>query len=118
MRDDHLRGADFLDVERYPLIAYAATRVSPAGGGRWFVHGTLTLKDVSRPVDLELSYLGTGPDPWGGTRAAFRASAALRRDDFAMVYDQRLPAGIGAIGATLRVELDVQAVRQSPPPAG
>jgi polyisoprenoid-binding protein YceI len=118
MRDAHLRGADFLDVERHPLITYTGTRVLPAGGGRWTVHGTLTLKGVSRPVELDLFYLGTGPDPWGGTRAAFRATAGLKREDFAMVYDQRLPAGIGAIGATLRVELDVQAVRGERLPQG
>ncbi|MCW2946564.1 MAG: hypothetical protein JWR24_3281 [Actinoallomurus sp.] len=111
MRDAHLRGADFLDVERFPLITYTGTDVVPAGGDQWTVHGELTLKDVRRPVDLGLSYLGTGPDPWGGTRAAFRATTELKRDDFAMPYNQLLAAGIGAIGTTLKVELDIQAVR-------
>lgn len=66
---------------------------------------------VARNVDLNLSYLGTGPDPWGGTRAAFSATAELRRDDFAMNYNQVVQAGISAIGTTLRVELDIQAVQ-------
>jgi polyisoprenoid-binding protein YceI len=111
VRDDHLRGPDFLAAERFPLITYTGTRVVPAGGDRWTVHGTLTLKDVRRPVELDLHYLGTGPDPWGGTRAAFHATTELRRADFAMAYNQWLPAGAGAIGGTLRVELDIQAVR-------
>ncbi len=111
IRDDHLRGPDFLDAERYPLIAYSGARVVPAGGERWTVHGELTLKDVRRPVALDLSYLGTGPDPWGGVRAAFRATTELRREDFAMVYNQILSAGIGAIGTTLRVAIDIQAVQ-------
>jgi len=110
-RDEHLRGADFLDVEHFPLITYAGLRVAPAGGDRWTVHGELSLKDVRRPVELDLCYLGTGPDPWGGVRAAFRASTELRREDFAMVYNQILSAGIGAIGTTLRIALDIQAVR-------
>jgi polyisoprenoid-binding protein YceI len=110
-RDDHLRSEDFLEVERYPLISYSGTRIVPLGGDHWTVHGTLTLKDVRRPVDLALSYLGTGPDPWGGTRAAFRALTELKREDFAMAYNQTLPAGLGALGATLRVELDIQAVK-------
>ncbi|MCO5972566.1 YceI family protein [Actinoallomurus soli] len=118
LRDEHLRGGDFLDVERFPVITYAGTRVVPAGGDRWTVHGELTLKGVRRPVELDLTYLGTGPDLWGGVRAAFRASTELRREDFAMTYNQVLAAGIGAIGTTLRVVLDVQAVRgTSPPPA-
>lgn len=118
MRDEHLRGPDFLDVERFPVITYTGRRVTPAGGERWTVHGDLTLKGVRRPVELDLSYLGTGPDPWGGFRAAFRASAELRREEFAMVYNQILSAGIGAIGTTLRVTLDIQAVRGERLPTG
>ena len=110
-RDEHLRGEDFLEVERHPLIRYEGTRLVPLGGDHWTVEGALTLKDVRRQVDLALTYLGTGPDPWGGTRAAFRATTELRREDFAMTYNQTLPAGLAALGATLRVELDIQAVR-------
>ncbi|RAG84842.1 hypothetical protein DN069_14995 [Streptacidiphilus pinicola] len=114
MRDGHLRSADFLNVDVHPEISYRSTRgVSPAGPGRWTVHGELTMNAVTRPVDLDLSYLGTGPDPWGGTRAAFRATAELHREDFAMTYNQVLQAGIAAIGTTLRVELDIQAVQGS-----
>ena len=83
MRDGHLRSSDFLDVERYPEIVYRSTGVTQA----------------------------TGADPWGGTRAAFRATTELRRDDFAMNYNQVVQAGIAAIGTTLKVELDIQAVQ-------
>jgi polyisoprenoid-binding protein YceI len=118
LRDEHLRAADFLDVERFPLIGYTGTHVVPAGDDRWTVHGALSLKDVRRPVELELAYLGTGPDPWGGVRAAFRATTELRREDFSMVYNQILSAGIGAIGTTLRVAIDIQAVRGERLPTG
>ncbi|GAA1359136.1 YceI family protein [Streptomyces beijiangensis] len=111
MRDGHLKSADFLDVERFTEITYSSTGLEPAGPDRWTVHGELSLHGVVREVDLDLSYLGTGPDPWGGTRAAFRATADLRRDDFAMNYNQVVQAGISAIGTTLKVELDIQAVQ-------
>jgi polyisoprenoid-binding protein YceI len=111
MRDTHLRSADFLDVERFPQITYRSTGLTTAGSDRWTVHGELTLHGVSRPVDLDLAYLGTGADPWGGTRAAFRATAELHREDFAMNYNQVVQAGIAAIGTTLKVELDIQAVQ-------
>ena len=110
-RDAHLRSADFLDVDRYPEITYSSTGLTAAGSDRWTVHGELTLHGVVRPVDLDLAYLGTGADPWGGTRAAFRATTELHREDFAMNYNQVLQAGIAAIGTTLRVELDIQAVQ-------
>jgi polyisoprenoid-binding protein YceI len=111
MRDDHLRSPDFLDVERYPEITYRSTGLTEAGSDRWTVHGQLALHGVVRPVDLDLAYLGTGADPSGGTRAAFRATAQLRREDFAMDYNQAVQAGIAAIGTTLKVELDIQAVQ-------
>ncbi|AVV41517.1 YceI family protein [Streptomyces sp. ID05-04B] len=111
VRDAHLRSADFLDVERYPEIGYRSDGLTPAGPDRWTVHGELTMRGVARPVDLDLAYLGTGSDPWGGTRAAFRATAQLRREDFAMNYNQVVQAGIAAIGATLKVELDIQTVQ-------
>ncbi|KAA0933740.1 YceI family protein [Streptomyces apricus] len=112
MRDGHLKSSDFLDVERHPEIRFVSTGLTPAAGtDRWTVHGELTLHGVVRPVDLDLAYLGTGADPWGGTRAAFRATTELRREDFAMNYNQVVQAGIAAIGTTLKVELDIQAVQ-------
>ncbi|MGW1911981.1 YceI family protein [Streptomyces sp. NPDC002076] len=111
MRDGHLKSADFLDVEQHPEISYRSTGVTQSGSDRWTVHGELSMHGVVRPVDLDLAYLGTGADPWGGTRAAFRATAELRREDFAMNYNQVLQAGIAAIGTTLKVELDIQAVQ-------
>ncbi|MCK7627498.1 YceI family protein [Streptomyces sp. RS10V-4] len=118
MRDGHLRNEDFLNVEVYPQITYRSTGLAPAGPDRWTVHGDLSLHGVVRPVDLDLSYLGTGPDPWGGVRAAFRATAELRREDFKMNYNQVVAAGIAAIGTTLKVELDIQAVQGESLPMG
>jgi polyisoprenoid-binding protein YceI len=110
-RDDHLRTADFLSADTYPTIDYVGTGVAPLGGERWRVDGKLTLNGVTRSVPLELTYLGTGADTWGGTRAAFHAVTDLKQEDFAITYNQVVRAGITAIGTTLRVELDVEAVR-------
>lgn len=118
MRDGHLRSEDFLNVEAYPELTYRSSGLAPAGTDRWTVHGELSLHGVVRPVDLELSYLGTGPDPWGGVRAAFRATAELRREEFKMNYNQVVAAGIAAIGTTLKVELDIQAVQGESLPMG
>ncbi|MFE7778316.1 YceI family protein [Streptomyces sp. NPDC057445] len=110
-RDEHLRSPDFLDVELFPEITYRSHGLTAAGPDRWTVHGLLSLRGVEREVDLSLSYLGTGPDPWGGVRAAFHATAELHREDFAMHYNQVVQAGISAIGTTLKVELAVQAAQ-------
>jgi polyisoprenoid-binding protein YceI len=109
-RDAHLRNADFLDVERHPSIGYAGTGLTRHDPTHWTVHGTLSLKGVSAPVDLAVVYGGSGPDPWGGTRAAFTATTEISRDEFTIDWNQSVLAGVLAIGRTLRIDIDVQAV--------
>lgn len=110
-RDEHVRSPDFMDVKRFPELSYQSTGLSPAGPDRWTVHGELGLHGYVRPVDLDLTYLGTNPDPWGGVRAAFHAVTELHREDFAIDYNQFLKKGLGMIGTTLQVELNIQAVQ-------
>ena len=116
MRDDHLRSVDFMDVSKFPEIVYEGTSVTPLAGERWTVEGTLTLHGESKPVPLDLSYLGTGPDPWGGTRAAFRATTELKREDFSVSWNQSLPTGVTMIGSTVQITLDIEAVQGDLPP--
>ena len=110
MRDEHLRSPDFMDAESHPLVTYQGTGVTASDDGQWRVSGELTLRGTTRPVPLELTYLGTGPDPWGGQRAAFRARAELHRQDFAMDWNQSLATGALLVGWVLRVTLDIEAV--------
>ncbi|MFC4912066.1 YceI family protein [Actinomadura gamaensis] len=111
LRDDHLRSPDFLNVDEHPYIEYRGDGLTARGTDRWTVHGHLTLNGRTRPVDLDLTYLGTGPDPWGGVRAAFRATTQLRRHDFGIRFNQILEAGIAAVGDSLKVELEIQAAQ-------
>lgn len=110
-RDEHLRSADFLEVDQHPTIEFRSTALSPAGEDAWTLDGELTVRGQTRPIRLAMTYLGVGADPWGGTRAAFTASTELHREDFGITFNQVLQAGIDAIGATVRVELDIQAVQ-------
>jgi polyisoprenoid-binding protein YceI len=111
MRDDHLRSPDFFDVAQYPEIVYEGTSVTPVGGDRWTVHGTLALHGITKEVDLDLTYLGTSPDLWGGNRAAFRATTELNRKDFSVVWNEILPTGATMIGWLVQVTLDIEAVQ-------
>lgn len=111
-RDEHLRNPDFLDVERFPAITFAATGLTARGDDRWDLDGDLTLCGVTRRVGLDTRFVGVGPDPWGGTRASATATTRLRREDFAMTFNQFLSTGMAAIGTTLRVDVDIQAVLQ------
>jgi polyisoprenoid-binding protein YceI len=73
--------------------------------------GDLVLKGVRNPVALDVVYHGSGPDLWGGERAGFSATTQLSRDDFDIRWNQSVIAGIFAVGRTLRIEIDIEAVR-------
>lgn len=109
-RDAHLRSADFLGVDEFPDLTFRSTGVRRGAGDRWLVDGLLTIRNIEHSVSLDMSYAGSGPDPWGGTRAAFVASTQLNRRDFEMNWNMGLPGGMLLVGSSLRVDLDVQAV--------
>ncbi|TNC26070.1 YceI family protein [Amycolatopsis alkalitolerans] len=111
MRDDHLRSPDFLDVDTFPTISFASTGLRQRGADTWTLAGELTLHGERRPVELDLTYGGWGPDPWGGVRAAFHAETQLHRNEFAINYNAMVRAGVAAIGTTVKIEIDVEAVQ-------
>lgn len=111
-RDGHLSGTDFFDVENHKQITFNSTSVE-GDGDDYKVHGDLTVNGVTKPVTLDLTYNGTSPDPWGGTRAGFGASTTVSRKDFGVTFDIPV-AGSAAgfvVGDKIRIELDVQAVK-------
>lgn len=111
VRDDQLRSAEFLDAANHPFIDYTGSKVTQRTDEAWRVDGQLTLHGVTRAVPLDLTYQGTTGDPWGETRAAFRASTTLHRDLFGIRWQETLLSGVPQIGLELQVELDVQAVQ-------
>lgn len=111
MRDDHLRSSDFLDVENHPWLRFTADQFAHRGGCRWSVTGVLDLHGVSRTVYLDTVYLGLGTGMDGEERAACRATTELHREDFTLNWRKMLARGIAVVGPTIRVELDIQAIR-------
>ncbi|KOV63083.1 YceI family protein [Streptomyces sp. MMG1121] len=110
MRDDHLRSADFLDVQRFPTLEFYSDRFAHKGGNRWAVTGALSLHGVTRTVTLDTEYLGLGNGMEGEMRAACRATTELHRDDFTVSWQSMLARGIAVVGSSIRVDLDVQLV--------
>jgi polyisoprenoid-binding protein YceI len=114
-RDEHLRGEHFLGVDRYPTLTFASTSVTPVGdGGHGHIEGLLTIRDTTRPVVLEVEYLGAGSDPWGGVRAGFSARTEIDRDDFGANWNVVLETGGVLIGKKVQIELEIEAVLRSP----
>jgi len=111
-RDGHLRSPDFFDVEAHPTIGYRSTKVTPAGRGRWTVDGELTVRGVTRPVALDVTFEGGAKDPWGGDRIGFTARGELDREAFGLTWNQALETGGVLVGKQVRIEIEAEAVRQ------
>lgn len=110
-RDDHLRSSDFFEIDQHPVMRFQTTGVRAEGDG-YVVTGDLTVKDVTRPVELDLELLGVGPDPWGGTRAGFEASTKINRKDFGLTYNIPVEGDRLMIGDQVTIHLQVEAVLQ------
>lgn len=113
-RDAHLRSADFLDVEHFPTITFRSTRIEPvvdARHDRYRALGDLTIRDVTRPVVLDVAAEGRTTDPWGNERLGFSAATAIKRSDFGLTWNQILEAGGVAVGDDVKITIDVELVK-------
>ena len=111
-RDEHLRSADFLDTSKYPAVKFISTRVKKAGHGLQ-VTGDLTIKDVTKPVVLNVDALPPSvKDPWGNTKRGATARTKINRKDFGLTWNMALEAGGVVVGDAVEIELEVELVQQ------
>lgn len=144
-RDVHLRSADFLDVERYPTLEYRSTGMQwqqaddpifywarlrshrpgrsaptppPSSASRFVLSGELTVKEVTRPVDLQVEFGGARRDPYGQDIFGFSATAEIDREEYGLVWNVVLDSGGFLVGRTVRIEIAGEAIRQTDPSGG
>jgi polyisoprenoid-binding protein YceI len=111
-RDAHLRSPDFLDVERHPSIRFRSTVVEPLAPPRLRVRGDLTIRGVVRPVVIEAALLGRQRAADGSEVAGFTGDLELDRRDFGLVWNASLEADAVLVGNTVKIRLDLEAIRQ------
>ncbi len=110
-RDAHLRSPDFLDAERHPKLTFKSTKLEPLGGNRFRLEGDLTIRGLTRRVALDATFEGVGSSPWGDQRAAFSATTELNREDWGITWNQVLETGGFLVSKTLKVEIEIEAVK-------
>jgi polyisoprenoid-binding protein YceI len=111
-RDAHLRSGDFFSVETTPKMSFRSTGVRQAGSDL-IATGELTIKDVTKPVELDVDFLGTGTDPWGGSRVGFEATTSISRKEWGIDFNIPLEGDKLMIGDKVNVVLAVEAVLQT-----
>lgn len=112
-RDEHLRSADFFNVEEYPLITFESISVEPIDDESSTIVGELTMHGVTREVGLKVVFQGTDIDPWGNERVGLEVVGVLDRSDFDMKFNQALGSGNVLVGSKVNVALDISAVKQA-----
>src|SRR5205807_5561829 len=109
-RDNHLRSADFLDVENFPAIKFRSTRIE--GDSEEFkLTGDLTIRGVTKEVTLNVTFEGQTKDPWGGERIGFSASGKIDCRDFGLTWNQQLETGGVAVGNEIKIAVEVEAIK-------
>jgi polyisoprenoid-binding protein YceI len=112
-RDADLRSANFLDVDRYPTIAFRSTSAEPAGSDRARVLGVLGLHGVERAIALDARLTGRGRRQDGAEVIGFEARTTINRKEFGLAYNAILETGGLVVGDEIRIEIDVEAVRDA-----
>jgi polyisoprenoid-binding protein YceI len=114
-KDAHMRSDDFFGVEEHPTISFRSTAVRPGeGDNEWKVDGDLTIKGTTRPVTVDVEFLGAGLDPWGNKRIGFSGVVPeVDREQWGLVWNSPLESGGFLLGKTVRLEIEAELIKKS-----
>jgi polyisoprenoid-binding protein YceI len=112
-RDEHLRSADFFDVEQFGAITFRSTEVRDHKGDRFVLAGELTVRGVTRPVVLDAVFEGIATSPWGTQAVGFSATTELDREAFGLTWNQTLETGGVLVGKAVKVEIEAELTRRA-----
>lgn len=111
-RDNHLRSADFFDVEHYPKITFKSTAVKKINEGEFQILGDLTIKNVTQSIALDAEYSGLMKDPWGNTKTGLSISGKINRKDFGLTWNASLETGGVLVGEEIKLTAEIQLIKQ------
>ncbi|MFF3535830.1 YceI family protein [Streptomyces sp. NPDC002466] len=114
-RDAHLVSGDFFDAEKFPLMTFRSTRAEQLGGDDYRVTGDLTIKDVTRPLSIDLEFNGSATDVYGNERVGFEGSATILRSDWGLTWNAALETGGVMVSDKVKLTFDISAIKAAAP---
>ncbi|MEU6866475.1 YceI family protein [Streptomyces sp. NPDC046876] len=111
-RDAHLRGDDFFAAETFPVMSFRSTEAARVGGNTYRITGELTIKDVTRPLSIDLEFNGSATDVYGSERVGFEGSAEILRSEWGLTWNAALEAGGVMVSDKVKLTFDISAVKQ------
>lgn len=112
-RDTHLKSADFFDVANHPQLKFVSTKVERKDDDNYLVQGNLTIRDVTKPVQLNAEFGGIGKDPWGNEKAGFTITGKINRTDYKLNWNAALEAGGVLVGEEVKIQAELQLIKQA-----
>jgi len=110
-RDEHLRSNDFLDMNTHPAITFVSTAVEQIDDSTYRMMGDLTIRGVTKPVNITFEYVGTAVDPYGNRRVGLEGSVVINRKDFGVTWNAALEGGGVLVSEKITLEIEVSAIR-------
>ncbi len=111
-RDGHVKSAEFFDAAKYPQLTFTGTKFEKAGGDNYILNGDLTIRGITKNVQLTVEYNGTGKDPYGNIKAGFGLTGKINRSDFGLSWNVPLENGV-MLGEEIKLSADVQFLKQA-----
>jgi polyisoprenoid-binding protein YceI len=111
-RDDHLRSADFFDATKFPKITLKTKSFTKVNGKKWALKGDLTMHGITKPVTLDVTYGGTGKDPWGNIHAGFKVNGTINRKDFGLEWNKTLETGGLLVGEEVTITGNIELIKE------
>ncbi|GAA2033102.1 YceI family protein [Agromyces tropicus] len=111
-RDEHLRSADFFDVEQWPDITFRSSRIEEVGEHALVVSGELTIRDVTKPITIPIEFTGAQVDAFGALRAGFQGTRRIDRREFGLEWNMALDAGGWLVSEKITLEFELSAIKR------
>lgn len=112
-RDGHLKSDDFFNAEAFPKVTFTSTGFTKTGSDEYKLTGNITLRNVTKPIELTVEYGGTATDPWGNVKAGFEINGKIKRKEFGLKWDALTEAGGAVVSDEVKLHLNVQLVKQA-----
>jgi polyisoprenoid-binding protein YceI len=109
-RDAHLRSGDFLEADKFPKMTFVSTKIEHGGDTSWKLTGDLTIHGVTKPVVLDVEFLGVTSSPWGTRPFGFEATTEIDREDWGLTWNQALETGGVVVGKKIKVEINAELI--------
>ncbi|MFF9510745.1 YceI family protein [Streptomyces sp. NPDC014724] len=110
-RDGHLVSGDFFDAEKFPLMTFRSTQAEQLGGDAYRITGDLTIKDVTRPLSIDLEFNGSATDVYGNERVGFEGSADILRSEWGLTWNAALETGGVMVSDKVKLNFDISAIK-------